>query len=183
MLPELSEIKRLRKKHGLTQFNLARMSRVSQSLIAKIESDKIDPAFTNVRKVLDVLYSMNEQAEHKAEELMVRKITSCCSSDPVDVAIRNMRVQGISQLPVIDGSVAVGLVTESNLLEILAAGKKVTGIRVEEVMQEAPPIVSKKTPLRIIIDLLRYSPLVLIADNGKFEGVITKSDVLKFRAG
>ncbi len=181
MLPELSEIKRLRKKHSITQSDLAKRSRVSQSLIAKIESGKIDPAFTNVRKVLDILYGLNEQAEHKAEELMVKKITSCCSSDLVDVAIKNMRAQGISQLPVIDGSIAVGLVTESNLLDILASGKRVSGIKVEEVMQEAPPIVSRKTPLRIIIDLLKYSPLILIADNGRFEGVITKADVLRFK--
>ncbi len=183
MLPELSEIKRLRKKHGLTQSQLSKRAGVSQSLIAKIESDRIDPAFTNVRKVFDVLNSMNEQSEHKAEELMVKRITSCCSSDSVDVAIRSMRNQGISQLPVINSNVAVGLVTESNLLDVLAGGKKVSGMKVEDVMQEAPPIVSKKTPIRIIIDLLKYSPLILIADNGRFEGVITKADVLRFKSG
>ncbi|MBI2133519.1 CBS domain-containing protein [Candidatus Woesearchaeota archaeon] len=182
MLPELSEIKRLRRKHGLTQLDLARMARVSQSLIAKIESGKIDPAFTNVRKILDVLYGLNEAKEHRVEELMIKKIISCSSSDTVDIAIKSMKNHGISQLPIIDGSIAVGLVTESNLLDTLSLGRKVSDVRIGEVMQEAPPIVSRKTPLKIVMDLLRYSPLVLIADNGRFEGVTTKADVLRFNS-
>ena len=181
MQPDLSEIKRLRKIHGMTQFELARKSHVSQSLIAKIESGRIDPAYTSVTRIFNVLNSISEAKESRAEELMVRKIISCRSSDPLGSAIRSMKSYGISQLPVIDNNVAVGLVTESNLLEVLSSEKSVSDIKVSEVMQEAPPVVSRKTPVRIIIDLLKYSPLILIADNGKFEGVVTKSDVLRFK--
>ena len=42
-MDELIELKKLRKKLGLTQNQLAKRANVSQSLIAKIESNKIDP--------------------------------------------------------------------------------------------------------------------------------------------
>ena len=43
MITELREIKELRKKFGLTQTDLAELAGVSQSLIAKLESNMIDP--------------------------------------------------------------------------------------------------------------------------------------------
>lgn len=182
MHPELSEIRRLRKAHGLTQSGLAKLAKVSQSLIAKIESGRIDPAYTNVKRIFEVLNSISEQKEHRAEEIMATRIISCSSVEPVSSAIRKMKAHEVSQLPVIDRNMVAGLVTESSLLDIFAEGKDVSGVKVAEAMHDAPPIISRKTPLRIVIDLLRYSPLVIIADNGRFEGVITKSDVLRFRA-
>jgi predicted transcriptional regulator len=181
MHPELNEIKRLRKKHNLTQSELAKLSSVSQSLVAKIESGKIDPAYTSVRKIQDVLSSISEEKEQKAEEIMIKRIVSCTGSEQLPAAIKKMKSNGISQLPVIERNIAIGLVTESIFLEQIVQGKPFASLKVRDIMQEAPPIVSKKTPVRIVIDLLRFSPLVIIADNGVFEGVVTKTDVLKLR--
>ncbi len=181
MYSELSEIKRLRKRHSLTQSQLARLAHVSQSLVAKLESGRIDPSYSSVKKLFDVLGSISDQKEHRAEELMARKIISCRSTESVTSAVSKMKSHSISQLPVIDRNIAVGLVTESAILNAISS-KELSSVKVSEIMLEAPPIVSKKTPIRILIDLLKYSPLVLIADNGKFEGVVTKSDVLRFRS-
>ncbi len=52
---ELSEIKHLRKKFGLTQSQLAKLSGVSQSLIAKIEADRIDPTFSKAQKIFEAI--------------------------------------------------------------------------------------------------------------------------------
>ena len=52
MIHDLSEIKNLRKKAGITQLDLARKASVSQSLIAKIEAGKIDPTYTKPRRYL-----------------------------------------------------------------------------------------------------------------------------------
>ena len=177
---EIAEIRKLRKKYDLTQTQLSKISGVSQSLIAKIESGRIEPTYVNVRKIFSILTGLDEQKQYKAEEIMVKKIISCSSTESVGPAIKKMRSHNISQLPIIDNNVAVGLVTETNLLEVIASQKAVFDMKLSEIMQEAPPIVSKKTILRIILDLLKFSPLILIADNGKFEGVITKSDILRF---
>ncbi|MFQ5647816.1 MAG: helix-turn-helix transcriptional regulator, partial [Candidatus Aenigmatarchaeota archaeon] len=42
-MQEITEIRKIRKKLGLTQSQLAQEARVSQSLIAKIEAGKLDP--------------------------------------------------------------------------------------------------------------------------------------------
>jgi predicted transcriptional regulator len=55
MLYELEEIKKLRRKLGIGQKELAGLANVSQSLIAKIESKKIEPTYNKVRKIFDIL--------------------------------------------------------------------------------------------------------------------------------
>jgi predicted transcriptional regulator len=40
---------------GLTQGQLAKIAGVSQSFIAKIESGKIDPSYSKVKTIFDVL--------------------------------------------------------------------------------------------------------------------------------
>ena len=54
-MDDLSELRILRKKIGLTQSELAKQASVSQSLIAKIESKKIDPSYTNAKKIFETL--------------------------------------------------------------------------------------------------------------------------------
>ncbi|MBI2575829.1 helix-turn-helix domain-containing protein, partial [Candidatus Woesearchaeota archaeon] len=46
MIPELANIKTLRKKLGLTQSGFAGQVGVSQSLVAKIEAGRIDPSYS-----------------------------------------------------------------------------------------------------------------------------------------
>lgn len=179
MMLELSEIKRMRKRFGLTQTGLAKKAGVSQSLIAKIESGRISPTYTKTKKIFEVLSSLEEEEKLKASEVMVHNIISINKSDKVKNAINKMKKYQISQMPVFDKKRVLGLVTEATILDMIAKGKKVSDLNVEEVMQDAPPIVSKKTPINIIIELLKYSPLVIISSDGKLGGVITKSDILK----
>ena len=56
---ELSEIKKIRKNLGLTQTQLSKRANVSQSLIAKIESGKIDPTFTKTKKIFEHIKGLN----------------------------------------------------------------------------------------------------------------------------
>ncbi len=179
MISDLCEIKRMRKGFGLTQIELSKLAGVSQSLIAKIESGRIDPTYTKTKRIFEVLDSLKKEKEVKASEIMVKRIIGINKDDKVKAAIEKMKKYEISQMPVFDGKRIAGLVTEATILNMIAQGKKVSGLDVREVMQDAPPIVSKKTPVNIIIDLLKYSPLVIISDDGKPSGVVTKSDVLK----
>ncbi len=52
-------------------------------------------------------------------------------------------------------------------------------LRIKDIMQDCPPIVSRKTSTSIISNLLKYYPIVLVAEEGKPTGVITKSDMLR----
>ena len=63
---ELDEIKKIRKKIGLTQTGLANRAGVSQSLIAKIESGRIDPTYTKTQKIFAALSDLEKKDEVKA---------------------------------------------------------------------------------------------------------------------
>ncbi len=179
MIDDLGELKRLRKRHNLTQRQLAKLAGVSQSLIAKVEAGMIDPSYNNVKKLTDVLLQINEEQEAKAGEIMNKKAVFVSPRASVSEAIRKMKQYDISQLPVIDRTFIVGLISEGDVLEAVHDGKDVRKSKVADIMNEAPPSIPEKTPQRVVLDLLRLSPIVIIVDKGHVKGVITKSDVLK----
>ncbi len=178
MLKEIYEIKEIRKKLGLTQKQLAQRANVSQSLIAKIESGKISPSYSIVKQIFSVLERAKDIKEVKAENVMNKKVISLKPHDSISTAVKKMKKYDISQIPVIIRNKPIGLVTESDLLEAVTE-KKVK--YVSSIMEEAPPMVSKKTNLNVVSSLLKYYPIVLISSKGKIVGVITKSDVLASR--
>jgi predicted transcriptional regulator len=173
------EIKRMRKLHDLTQSELASLANVSQSLIAKIESGKIDASYTNVQKIFDCLDSLKQKKEPKAEDIMSTRIFSIPGSAPVSEAIRKMKQREISQLPVVENEKSIGLITETDIIAKISEGKNASELLVRDVAEEAPPTISGKTPLSAVTELLRYASLVLVSEKGKLKGVITKADVLE----
>jgi len=172
---ELAEIKKIRKSLGLTQTDLAKRANVSQSLIAKIESEKIDPTFTKTKKIFETLNDLENKEEIKAEELMNKKIISVGTKDNVKDSVREMKKFGISQMPVIDGSNVVGLVSESTLLDALMSNKSK---KIADIMEETPPTVAKTASVKVISNLLKHYPMVLVSEAGKLIGLITKADLL-----
>jgi len=176
MTYELEEIRKIRKKLGMTQTELANRAGVSQSLIAKIESGRIDPTYTKTKKIFAALSELEKKEEVKAEQLMASRIISVASGTPIKEAIGKMKKSQISQLPVIDSHKLVGLVSESIILEALLNQK---GSEVKDVMQEAPPIVSKTTSMQVVSNLLKHYPMVLVSEGGRLVGLITKSDLLE----
>ena len=181
MLFELEEIKKIRKSFGLTQIELAKKADVSQSLIAKIESKRIDPTFTKVKKIFDVLQELSNRNELKAWDIMTKRVIYVNFDDKISIAINKMRKHEISQLPVFSKSNVVGLVSETTILDSISGNKaeKIKTLTIKDIMQDCPPIVSKKTSTSIISDLLKKYPIVLVAEDGKPTGVITKSDMLR----
>ncbi len=178
MLSELGEIRILRKKHNLTQSQLAKLSGVSQSLIAKTESGLIDPSYGNFRKISEVLEGIGGEKELKAGDVARGRIISAGSNETLSEAVRKMRQHGISQLPVMEKGSVTGLLAETNVIESIHAGKNIKKLKVADAMGEAPPTVPVKTPLKVVTELLRVSPLIVVTDKGKPTGVITKADVL-----
>src|SRR3989338_6143293 len=175
MTYELEEIKKIRKKLGMTQTELANRAGVSQSLIAKIESSRIDPTYTKTKKIFAALSELEKKEEIKAEQLMKSRIISIASAASIKEEIAKMKKFQISQLPVIENHKSIGLVSESTILDALLESKSA---KVKEVMQESPPIVSKTTSIQVISNLLKHYPMVLVSQEGRLIGLITKSDLL-----
>lgn len=176
MTRDIEEIKEIRKQLDLTQHELAKRSNVSQSLIAKIESGRIDPTYSKTVRIFDALNSLSKKQEKKAEEIMQKKIISCGPEDSITDVIKKMKKYEISQMPVMSGCNAMGIISEAILLDAVIEKK---GEKVKEVMADAPPVVSDNTTIEVVSMLLKYFPLVIVTKDGKPEGVITKSDILR----
>lgn len=176
MISELEQIKSLRKKFGLTQAQLAKMANVSQSLIAKTEAGRIDPTYSNVKKIFSALNDFGKKHELKAADIMNDRIVSVQPDEDIEEAIKKMKKFNISQMPVISDHKSVGLVTEAIVLDGLLNKK---GKKVENIMTDSPPVVPKNTSANAIMNLLQFAPMILVSDDGKLEGVITKADVIE----
>ena len=178
MDPDLKDIKERRKKFKLTQVELAKKSGVSQALIAKIEAGKLDPTYTKAKKILAALDSLKEEKKIRAENILNKKILYIAPEAGLSEAMKKILKYGISQIPVIDKyGRLVGRVSESKLVETFLLKKK--GIKVRTIMQEHPPIVPKSASLKVVARMLRTYPIVIVIEQGKMIGVITKSDILK----
>ncbi len=179
MYSELKDIKRLRKQHGLTQAELAKLAGVSQSLIAKIESGQLDPTYSRAKSIFLVLETLGKEKELQAKEIMVAKVIGCSPASSVTDAVRKMHQHGISQLPVIKDQHVLGLVSESIVLEMITQPKQdMASATIAEVMQEAPPIISVHTRASAVTALLRHFPIIIVRQKDKIAGVITKADML-----
>lgn len=187
VIPEIEEIRLLRRQLGVTQQELAKRAGVSQSLIAKIERNLVQPGYENVKRILEVLE--HERARRQPE----RTVGQCASKHLVWVdahlsvkeAGATMRKHGYSQLPVRKGEKFVGSLSDRRLSELLSASDRpdeVARRRVEDVMEEPFPILPDGTPLQAAAALLRFTSAVLVSRNGEHVGVLTKSDLLKVLA-
>ena len=182
MLPSINEVAKKRRIMGLTQQKLARLAGVSQSLIAKLESQKIDPSYTKVKAIFDALERLQTETEVLAEQVLNNDVIGVQKNDQVSKAVQTMAKYGYSQLPVFDDKHAVGSISEKTIIGKVSAGKdlsQISKLSVGEVMEEAFPQVGETTPLPLISNLLRVYPAVLISTKGKVVGIITKADLLK----
>lgn len=176
MTEELKEVKLIRKRFSLSQTELAKLSGVSQSLIAKIEAGRIDPTYSNAQKIFRALERLHEEKELKAEEIMNPRIIALHPEDSLKEAVQKMRKFEISQMPVVEGDTVIGIVSEGTLLDALVNNRKAKIVL--EVMGDAPPIISKDASAKVVTALLKHFPAVFVASKGKLKGVITKADVL-----
>jgi predicted transcriptional regulator len=182
MLPKLNEISRKRKLLGLTQNELAKLSGVSQSLIAKLESGKVEPSYTKVKKIFETLNKLEVKNKIKADRINYNKVVSVQADELVSQAVVLMKKYGFSQLPVLNRKQVVGSISEKTILNQILEGKflnQISKLQIREVMEESLPQVNEDAPLSLISSLLQVYPAVLISAKGDVKGIITKADFLK----
>jgi predicted transcriptional regulator len=173
----LSEVQAIRKRLNITQTELAKISGVSQSLIAKIESEKIDPTYSNAEKIISALKKLSQKEDKKVSEIMNKKIVIIKTDDTIASTITKMKQYGISQLPVLDGDNVAGMISENILLDALFDNTP-KDEHISKIMKECPPIINEDSPIQIASSLLKYYPLVIVKTAGKLKGIITKSDII-----
>ena len=182
--PPASDIKRIRKSIDVTQMELASASGISQSTIAKIERGTISASYDTVVRLFETLESMkaDSRREMTAGDVASENVVSIQSSERVHQASDLMRSAGYSQLPVLNGEVSVGSISERGILELLRKGSTMEQLGmmvISDVMGESYPVVTDSTPISSVTSLMGSSGAVLVSRKGKIVGMITNADILK----
>lgn len=111
----------------------------------------------------------------------VPPLVSVAPGTTVRQALRLMSQHDISQLPVMDGDSCIGSVSEGPLGARSLEDTKLLDVTVSEVMDPPFPIVGPDQHVDDVAKLLSKTiPAVLVRDNGRLAGIITRSDVLQF---
>ena len=182
MLPTLKEIAQRRRALGLKQGELAKFAGVSQSLIAKLESGRIDSSYTKVKKIFEVLERLEVRTKAETEKLLNKEIVSIQKNESVSKVVELMKKHGYSQIPVFDGKQSVGSISEKTILNQILSGtdfSQLSTLLIQDIMEEAFPQVDGDAPLSLISNLLRVYSAVLVSKQGIPVGIITKADLLR----
>ena len=185
MLPSIPEIRKMRKNLGISQKELAGLTGVSQSYIARLEKGEINPTYEKIRKIYEILNQKGSRANSldlTVSKIMSPMVITASSSDTVVHALTIMRDKGYSQLPVLEQRRVVGTITEADINDLLVKGKSIESLKnmiVKDIMGPALPQVDKSSPVSMIYPILKFSNAVLIFSAGELKGIVTKADVLK----
>ncbi|MDG6905939.1 MAG: CBS domain-containing protein [Nitrososphaerota archaeon] len=187
-LPPIQEIKKRRVALSISQKKLAFSVGTSQSLVAKIESNRVNPSYDVVKKIFEYLDRMEQPKIGLAKDVEKRDLVWIRRSERVREAAEKMRQFGFSQLPVRDDrdEICVGSLSERQIVQGILKDpnpKSFYEKYVHEVMQDQFPVVDENIPVNAVALLLQHSQAVLTARRGKIVGIITASDLLSMNSG
>jgi predicted transcriptional regulator len=174
MILNTDDILKLRQRRGLTQSELASRIGVSQSYIARLERGSLDPKLSIVKKIVDVLTTDSGRV---CSEIMSTDPTTVDARDVVSTAVSLMQEHNYSQLPVMRGTQIVGIITEWDIIQNLQ--HDLHGISVQAIMSPSSVLmVDGNTSIDVIIPLFENYQAVLVQNQGRIQGIITRSDLL-----
>jgi cystathionine beta-synthase len=114
------------------------------------------------------------QKKRKLPELLSVEVTAT-----VREAIAAMNRFGVSQLPVFDKGNLVGSLSETALFQKTIDAPDVMGLTVGVLLEPPFPTVGLDEGIEDIVKLLKSSPAVLVRSEGKYQGIVTRFDVVE----
>jgi predicted transcriptional regulator len=181
-------IRNMRASAKLSQSKLAKMSGMSQSMIARLERDieALNPSYSAVYTVMQTLgRATNEQSEHlinkKASDIMHRNLTFLNHNDTVEKALRIIKNYDFAYIPVLDKQgVVIGTVRQKDLLELAVQRPyELAKLKVHDIAGDSLPRVDADTEVGSLSQILESFGAVVVVDKGKAVGIVTSYDVLK----
>jgi len=108
-------------------------------------------------------------------------VVSVAPGASVRQALGLMALHDVSQLPVMDGPNCVGSVSDWSLSQKSLENPKLLDATVSEIMESPFPVIAGDQPVDSVVKLLSKSnPAVLVRENGTVQGIVTRSDMLRF---
>ncbi len=165
-------LKKMREEVSMTQEQVASLANISQAHVAKIENEKVNPRLSTVNKIMSILKS-NETL--KCNSLVNKRVIYVKPKDSVNQAVKLMKSNEVSQLPVIDKGLCVGSISDKTIIRNL--DRISISTRVNEIMEAPFPTINCGEDMEVVKTLLEYHPAILVTERGKIIGILTKSDL------
>jgi len=181
-LPELSEIKELRKRLDISQEILGKIINANQSTISRIESGKADPSYSKVKKLFEFLEHermKRKKTEKKATDIMTKAPITINYKSSIKNAVELMNQYNISQLPIIADNSNLGSITSKKVQKVITDNHELINAEVDLIKELPFPEVEKDWDIKDISNLLTNYSAVLVKEHGKYIGIITDADLLK----
>ncbi len=111
------------------------------------------------------------------------QVWTVTKGDKMRDVIALMKDKGISQVPVLDGGQLAGIVTESDLLDlILKEGTGALEMSVAGVVSDAYEVADPDAPVGLFNHVFGQGKVIIVWERGEVRGLITKIDVIDFLA-
>ena len=147
--------------------------------LTKVHSDEwmrdnhlLDPAVTRVSDVVG------------GKGRKIPALLTVNAGEPLRKALALVEKHDITQIPVLRGGSVVGTLFDNEILKRVLEDSSVLDQPVESLMGDPLPVVRSDEPVEHVTRLLASrNPAVLVSDNGKVTGILTRFDMLQFIAG
>ncbi len=201
-LPEINEIKQIRKKMGLSLREFAKKCDLSVSWINQVEiglngtsAGIKDPSYLKMKKIFDMYENEKHVKQQTAGELCIPReefrqptdskfkkyMISFEMGDLITDVNKAMQTYGISQIPVLKKNHCVGMITVQMVVN-LSKDADLSKIKIHPDMftDEIPPIeVPFQTPLNTLRRVLDFSEYILVTKEGVVYGILVRQDLIK----
>ncbi|MCL4399458.1 CBS domain-containing protein [Candidatus Parvarchaeota archaeon] len=177
-LPELeriiAEIRLERARKRIRSYKLAKQSGISRSAMSKLENNDLEPSYKLVYRVVKALNWLvgTEEKTNAVREKMVKPIF-LPPDESISKAREIMKKKDISQIPIVDkNNNIIGIVTEKSILD------NPKGTVCSDSMEFDYAILGPDSDLGKARQLIRNTQIILVVENKKLIGLLTKADFL-----
>ena len=109
-------------------------------------------------------------------------VITMSASDKISDAIVKMKAHGISRVPVTRDNKVIGVVAELNVLRYLAEAGHSAEDSVEHLVEAEFATVTPATRIALVSELFGQGGILIVLDNDKILGVVTKIDLIDYLA-
>lgn len=171
----------LRRKANLSQSELAASARVSQSLIAKLERNQLDPSFARAQRILTVLQSHSVPDSNWIQSVMSAPPAILWETQSIASALVQLEQHSVMFSPVQnERGVIVGLFHFQPLLDDAYFSPNVGQKKVVSDYMISPQLLLPSASRQEVLSVLRARGVVLVGSEKELLGWILPYSVLKF---
>ena len=128
---------------------------------------------------------INKKPEGNLQDLIAfradkNQVVSVKPEDTLATAYNRMNNSDVSQLPVIEDDLVVGMIGEGDLLKYCVNNSEGFNLQISSCMQTEVNILKVQDSIEDLVDILKLDKTAIILDDKKFMGMITKIDLLAY---